>query len=198
MRDDKPDGRVLFVLDELQNIGPVRSLGNAFAEYNGYGISFIAVLQDFGRLTISYSAHGVESMLSNCEVEILFGGAVSMVERGRRKAGKRNVMAESPSMSEGLPGTVPRLSYGYQRGEMELVTGNHLKRMSRDRHLVFYRGETLWAARRPHYKMPWLRRRWRANPMDGTGKPGPLRRAWYAFADGWLRARERAEDPYKI
>ena len=197
--EEKPRN-LTVVLDEFQNIGYVRSLGTAFAEYAGLGVRFLAVLQDFGRLTASYGRDTVESIVANCDCLVFFGGDPTLTERIRRMAGRENFAAAVPSISEPHPGGRPRVSYGLQRMEPDLVRASHIRRTARrgGRAIVLIGGAVLWTARRPIFRMPWLHGRWRPTPLERHRLPGPLRRAWYMFTDGFSRAVEAREDPDKI
>lgn len=195
--ESKPDGRVLFILDELQNIGRIKALDTAFAEYNSYGISFLVALQDLGKITRDYTSHIVDSMTDNCDCQIYLNPAATMVRRVRQLAGRRVFAVFVPSVSEAYPGAIPKVSYTLQRIETELVTDNHLKAMSRNRHIVFFKNEVIWGVRTPHWKMSWLSKGWVKNPMEKHEKPGALRRAWYSFVDGFMRPFEARENPYR-
>lgn len=80
----KPDGRVCYVLDEVQNAGAIPILRTALAEYNGYGLQFLIVLQDFDKMIMNYTREGLQSMIQNCDVICCFGGDPIMAERVRR------------------------------------------------------------------------------------------------------------------
>ena len=197
----KPDGRVTYILDEVQNAGTIPILRTALAEYNGYGLQFVLILQDFDKMIMNYTREGLQSMIQNCDVICCFGGDPILAERVRRMAGKESLWVETPSLSEAYPGALPRVSYSLLRAEPELVRASHIRRTARDgsRAIIMYGAVAIWAARRPIHKMPWLHARWKPNPMERHHrKPGPLRRAWYTFTDGFSRAVEAREDPNKI
>ncbi len=197
----KPDGRVLYVLDEIQNAGAIPILRTALAEYNGYGLQFLIVLQDFDKMIMNYTREGLQSMIQNCDVICCFGGDPIMAERVRRMAGKENLLAASPSLSVAHPGAMPRVNYSLHRAEPELIRASHLRRTARDggRAIIMVGAVAIFASRQPLHKMVWLADRWKPNPMERHHrKPGPLRRAWYAFADGFSRAVEAREDPNRI
>lgn len=69
---NQPGGSVLFLLDEMAQLGYMQPLERAFTLLGGYGVKVWGILQDFGQLRQHYR-DSAETILANATVKQFFG-----------------------------------------------------------------------------------------------------------------------------
>lgn len=73
----KPDKPVLFLLDEMAALGPLKSVEAAFGLMAGFGMQFWGIVQDLSQLKRIYSASW-ETFIGNSGVLQYFGSRDKM------------------------------------------------------------------------------------------------------------------------
>lgn len=116
---NKPKDRVLFLLDEIAQLGNLQYLPQMLSIYAGMGITVWTIWQDLAQIQKNYDKEWA-SIVNNCAVQQYFGvNDNDTAENVSKKAGKTTVYKKTRSITEGISGgesTSESDSYSTARG----------------------------------------------------------------------------------
>lgn len=99
-----PKDRVLFLLDEIAQLGNLQYLPQMLSIYAGMGITVWTIWQDIAQIQKNYDKEW-SSIVNNCAVQQYFGvNDNDTAENVSKKAGKTTVYKKTRSITEGLSG----------------------------------------------------------------------------------------------
>jgi type IV secretion system protein VirD4 len=148
--------RVLFLLDEFANLGPMRPVEHGVALAAGFGVTFWLLVQDLAQLRREYGA-SAQTFLANADVLQAFGvNDWETAEHLSRLAGESTILVTSDSHSSGVTRGRGGSS---QEGEGEtvsergrrLITADEVRRLGADDQLLFPRGKAPLRIARVNY-----------------------------------------------
>ena len=193
-RPPAPGHRVLFLLDEFAQLGPMAPVRRAVSLMAGYGLRVWLFLQDLSQLKALYP-HDWETFVANADVVQAFGVAdQTTAEYLSKLAGRTTVFGRSQSSGKTRGRGYSRTA-GASSSEQgrDLVTPDELRRLDAGTQIVLGRGEDpvraakvqYYADRRlrrrsapPRARTWWRRRSGRGRPRR-TGRPGARTRRRY-------------------
>lgn len=101
---NKPKDRVLFLLDEIAQLGNLQYLPQMLSIYAGMGITVWTIWQDIAQIQKNYDKEWA-SIVNNCAVQQYFGvNDNDTAENVSKKAGKTTVYKKTKSITEGISG----------------------------------------------------------------------------------------------
>lgn len=101
---NKPKDRVLFLLDEIAQLGNLQYLPQMLSIYAGMGITVWTIWQDIAQIQKNYDKEW-SSIVNNCAVQQYFGvNDNDTAENVSKKAGKTTVYKRTISTNEGVSG----------------------------------------------------------------------------------------------
>lgn len=101
---NKPKDRVLFLLDEIAQLGNLQYLPQMLSIYGGMGITVWTIWQDIAQIQKNYDKEWA-SIVNNCAVQQYFGvNDNDTAENVSKKAGKTTVYKKTKSITEGISG----------------------------------------------------------------------------------------------
>lgn len=101
---NKPKDRVLFLLDEIAQLGNLQYLPQMLSIYAGMGITVWTIWQDIAQIQKNYDKEW-SSIVNNCAVQQYFGvNDNDTAENVSKKAGKTTVYKRTLSTNEGVSG----------------------------------------------------------------------------------------------
>ncbi len=99
-----PKDRVLFMLDEIAQLGNLQYLPQMLSIYAGMGITVWTIWQDLAQIQKNYDKEW-SSIVNNCAVQQYFGvNDNDTAENVSKKAGKTTVYKKTMSTNEGVSG----------------------------------------------------------------------------------------------
>ena len=102
--DNKPKDRVLFLLDEIAQLGNLQYLPQMLSIYAGMGITVWTIWQDIAQIQKNYDKEW-SSIVNNCAVQQYFGvNDNDTAENVSKKAGKTTIYKRTMSTNEGVSG----------------------------------------------------------------------------------------------
>ena len=102
--DNNPKDRVLFLLDEIAQLGNLQYLPQLLSIYAGMGITVWTIWQDIAQIKNNYGREW-SSIVNNCAVQQYFGvNDNDTAENVSRKVGKTTVYKRTISTNEGVSG----------------------------------------------------------------------------------------------
>lgn len=163
----RPERRVLFLLDEFPNIGPMESIARAVALLRGYGATIWMFAQNLAQLKSVYP----DRWETYLDVDVLqaFGTNDQFTaEHISKVAGDRTVFAggQNTSKSSGRKrGRGWQRSFSFSERARRLVTPDEVRRLPENRQILFVKGEhPVLAERLRYFRDPVFRRRAMPNP----------------------------------
>lgn len=101
---NKPKDRVLFLLDEIAQLGNLQYLPQMLSIYAGMGITVWTIWQDIAQIQKNYDKEW-SSIVNNCAVQQYFGvNDNDTAENVSKKAGKTTVYKKTRSITDGISG----------------------------------------------------------------------------------------------
>lgn len=177
--------RVVFLLDEMAQLGPMEPLVRAVSLLRGYGMTLWMVLQDLSQLRGLYPEKW-ETFVSNANIQQYFGVAdFQTAEYVSKLLGQSTISVVSTSSGQTnganrswsgstLGGGSGQSGYSDSRNASSTVSQtarplmlpDEVRRLSNNVALIFKQGVLPIAAERPNYlAMPAYRGRYAENPM---------------------------------
>jgi type IV secretion system protein VirD4 len=171
----RPAERVLFLLDEFAQLGRMRPVERGVTLVGGYGVTFWMLVQDLAQLRKAYP-DAWETLLANADVLQAFGiNDWETAEHLSRLTGDTTVVVETDSETWGTStGRTAHRQEGQSSSRSErgrrLLTADEVRRMPRDRMLIFMRGCGPINARRIDYRTdPGFAGLAEINPLHSVG-----------------------------
>lgn len=134
-RAEKPQHRILFLLDEFANLGKIREMLDAVSLGAGFGISFWFILQDFSQLQNHYG-NNWNTFVGNCDVIQVFGiQDAESCEQVKKLMGETTVWERKLRKSK----DDPAVHKEYDEETRPLLTQDEIRRLHPDRQIIFSR-----------------------------------------------------------
>ena len=156
---DRSNRRVLFLLDEMANLGYLPNVLRGMAQYRGQGVQIWSIIQQVSQLERLYRREGMREILGMSEAVNTFG----IWEPDTLKVvsdwlGQRSVKGFSQSVTP-ESGGVP-FGYNYSATEVAspLLRPEEIRTLPSDQQLIFYRNQPPILAEKRNYLKD---RRWR-------------------------------------
>lgn len=152
----QPDERVLFLLDEFAHLRRMHPVQRDIGLAGGYGVTFWLVIQDLAQLRSTYPDTW-PTFLANVDVLQAFGtNDWDTAEYLSKMTGETTVAVVSDNESAGLSrGRHPQRQHGVAVTRSEtgrrLLLPDEVRRLSRDRQLLFVKGSAAILAERVSY-----------------------------------------------
>jgi type IV secretion system protein VirD4 len=170
----QPAQRVLFVLDEFANLGPMQPVVRAVSLMGGYGASFWILLQDLAQLRGTYPEKW-GTFLANADVLQAFGTADQFTaEYLSKMTGVSTIRVESSNSSEGrshqdlhiMGGTHHGTGSSVSETGRPLLLPDEVRRLGPEKQLLFVKGSNPVLADRVNYlRDPEFTGLYSENPM---------------------------------
>ena len=141
----RPEERVLFLLDEFAQLGRMRPVERGVTLVGGYGVTFWMLVQDLAQLRQAYP-NAWATIMANADVLQAFGiNDWETAEHLSRLTGDTTVVVETDGETWGTStGRSAHTQEGQSSSRSErgrrLLTADEVRRMPRDRMLVFVKG----------------------------------------------------------
>lgn len=168
----KPKYRVLFLLDEMAQLGRMESLREAISILRGYGATFWTILQDLSQIKALYPNDEWQPFVSSSIVQQYFGVAdLDTAKYVSEKLGKATVEVTSSntgtSRSHGFDGS-DSSSKGVTKTEQlrDLLQPNEVMRMKPNEQIIFIKGhDPIMASKIEYYVEPYFQEMSSSNPQ---------------------------------
>ena len=167
----QPDERVLFLLDEFAHLRRMHPVQRDIGLAGGYGVTFWLVIQDLAQLRSTYPDTW-QTFLANVDVLQAFGtNDWDTAEYLSKMTGETTVAVVSDNRSTGLSrGRHPQRQHGVAVTRSEtgrrLLLPDEVRRLPRDRQLLFVKGIAPVLAHRANYlEDREFAGRWDPNPL---------------------------------
>ena len=167
----QPEQRVLFLLDEFAHLRRMHPVQRDIGLAGGYGVTFWLVIQDLAQLRSTYPDTW-PTFLANVDVLQAFGtNDWDTAEYLSKMTGETTVTVASANESTGLSrGRHPQRQHGVAVTRSEtgrrLLLPDEVRRLPRDRQLLFVKGSVPMLAERVNYL--------RDREFTGRADPNPL------------------------
>jgi type IV secretion system protein VirD4 len=169
-----PPHRVLFMLDEVAQLGRLQPVEQGLTLLRGYGVQFWLMVQDLAQVRATYAAKA-ESLIANAQVLQAFGTSdQATAEYLSKMTGQATVRSSSENTSKGSTYAADRWSPNRQSGTAQnmsevgraLLMPDEVRRLDRREALVFISGNDPLRLLRTNYLAdPEFAGRYSANPM---------------------------------
>jgi type IV secretion system protein VirD4 len=140
--------RILFLLDEVAQLGAMNELTQAVSLLRGYGMNLWFFFQDLGQLKSLYPHEAWQSFLANTNIHQYFG--IRDLETAKmlsERIGKTTVRTFNRSVSNGS-----NMNSGWSERERELLTPAEILSLPSDELFLFRAGNAPLRARRLDYR----------------------------------------------
>jgi type IV secretion system protein VirD4 len=168
----KPKYRVLFLLDEMAQLGRMDSLRDAVSIVRGYGATIWTILQDLFQIKALYPNDEWQPFVSSSKVQQYFGVAdLETAKYVSEKLGKKTIEVES--INEGQS-----RNYGQHGGNSTnqgitktqqvrpLLHSDEIMRMNRNEQIIFIQGQDpILANKIEYFKEAYLQKIANSNPQ---------------------------------
>lgn len=163
----KPQHRVLFLLDEMAQLGTMQLLVKAISLMRGYSMTMWIILQDLGQLKSLYPDNQWQTFLSNSKVQQYFGVTDwETAEYVSKLAGETTISVTSTTQGRNIGNTSKSFigidstnSRGTNRGTTvseqirPLLRPDEVRRFNSDEQLIFIQGiAPIWATKLKYYQ----------------------------------------------
>ena len=166
----KPKNRVLFLLDEMAQMGPMEPLVQAVSILRGYGGTLWMIFQDLSQLKSIYPDNKWQTFVANSIVQQYFG--VSDLDTAKYVSellGKRTIVTQSQSKGHSSSwGGADSTNHGTSTQEQarSLLHPDEVLRLDRSEQLVIIRGFfPIKATKIQYYKDPSFAKLYDINPQ---------------------------------
>lgn len=146
--DGRVQGRVLFLLDEVNFLGKLKALEDARDAGRKYGITLVAMWQSLGQLTDTWGREGKSSWFNSCSWRLFaVVDDAATAEEVSKTAGRYTVLARTEGTSSSSQSGMSSSSRNMGRNEgvseqaRELIKPDEVRtRMRADEAIIFRRG----------------------------------------------------------
>jgi type IV secretion system protein VirD4 len=168
----KPRHRVLFLLDEMAQLGRMDSLRDAVSIVRGYGATIWTILQDLSQIKALYPNDEWQPFISSSKVQQYFGVAdLETAKYVSEKLGKTTI--EVISTSEGQNQSYGQVggnstSSGTTRNQQvrDLLHPDEIMRMNRNEQIIFIQGhDPIMAKKIEYFREPYFQEMSCDNPQ---------------------------------
>ncbi len=167
---DRSNRRVLFLLDEMANMGYMPNILRGMAQYRGQGLQVWSIIQQLSQLEKLYGKAGSNQFVGTCELINIFGvwdpETIEFISKWVGQTTVRNFTYNVSKMTN--PSDVADVNYSAADKALTLVRPEDIRTMSESEELIFYRNLAPIRARKVHYH---THREWRE-----WADPNPYRR----------------------
>ncbi len=160
---DRTNRKVLFLLDEMANLGYLPNVLRAMALYRGQGVGVWSIIQQLSQLERHYGKVGLKDMLGMSEIVNTFGvwepETIKLISEWMGHQTIRDFgQSITPSQEDG------RFAAHYNGGDkgMALLRPEDVRTLKSDEQLIFYRNMMPIKAKKVSYLKSWIMR-WRAD-----------------------------------
>jgi|CXWL01.1.fsa_nt_gi type IV secretion system protein VirD4 len=170
----RPAHQVLFMLDEIVQLGRLQPVEQGLTLLRGYGVQFWLLVQDLAQVRATYAAKA-ESLIANAQVLQAFGTSdQATAEYISKMTGQATVRSASENTSKGSTYAADRWSPNRQSGTAQntaevgraLLMPDEVRRLDRREALVFIAGNDPLRLLRTNYLTDAeFAGRYTANPM---------------------------------
>jgi len=164
---DRSNRRVLFLLDEMANLGYIPNILRGMAQYRGQGVQIWSIIQQISQLEKLYGKDGWQQFIGTCELVNAFGvwdpETINLISKWLGQNTVRNYSYNvNPAKSHEELST---LAYATADKGVSLMRPEDIRTMPPDEELIFYRNVAPLKAKRVHYyEHPEWNKRAAANP----------------------------------
>lgn len=152
LKTNRPKNKVLFVLDELPQLGRFSPLIKDAAFLRDYGVRFWFIGQSISQFKESYGEEGMQTLIQNCSVKQFFNVEDDTAKYVSEKLGKNTIIIKDFETSEYKSQFVEDLM---SRAEIEQT----------DKIITFIAGKKPELLEKKHYfQIPILNKRAKPNP----------------------------------
>jgi type IV secretion system protein VirD4 len=167
---DRSNRRVLFLLDEMANMGYMPNILRAMAQYRGQGLQVWSIIQQMAQVEKLYGKEGLTQLVGTCEMINIFGAwdpdTMEFISKWLGQTTVRNATYNVSKMAN--PGDVADVNYSTGDKAFSLMRPEDIRTMSENEQLIFYRNVAPVKAAKVHYYQHPLLRQW--------AEPNPYRR----------------------
>ena len=167
---DRSNRRVLFLLDEMANLGYMPNILRGMAQYRGQGVQVWSIIQQLAQLEKLYGKAGSTQFVGTCELINVFGiwdpETIEFISKWLGQTTVRNFSYNVHKMRN--PGDFADVDYSAADKVLHLMRPEDIRTMSENEQLIFYRNLAPIKAAKVHYHQHPVWRAWAA--------PNPYRR----------------------
>ena len=167
---DRSNRRVLFLLDEMANLGYMPNILRGMAQYRGQGLQVWSIIQQLSQLERLYSKPGATQFVGTCEMINTFGvwdpETIEFISKWLGQTTVRNHTYQVSKMAN--PGDVADVNYSTTDKAFTLMRPEDIRMMGADEQLIFYRNVAPIKATKVHYHRHPVWSQW--------AEPNPYRR----------------------
>ena len=166
---DRSNRRVLFLLDEMANLGYMPNILRAMAQYRGQGVQIWSIIQQISQIERLYGKEGLEQFIGTCELINAFGvWDPQTIKFLSEWLGQTTIRNRTYSIDPGQGHGLTSVNVNAADKGVALLRPEDIRTLPQDEQLIFYRNVKPIRAKRVHY---WLVDSW-AKGAD----PNPYRR----------------------
>ncbi len=167
---DRSNRRVLFLLDEMANLGYMPNILRGMAQYRGQGLQVWSIIQQISQLERLYGEPGAAQFVGTCEMINIFGvwdpKTIEFISRWLGQTTVRNQTFNVSKMPN--PYDVADVNYSTADKAFTLMRPEDIRMMGEDEQLIFYRNVAPIKANKVHY---YTHKQW-----SQWSEPNPYRR----------------------
>ena len=150
---DRSNRRVLFLLDEMANLGYLPNILRGMAQYRGQGLQVWSIIQQLSQLERLYGKPGATQFVGTCEMINIFGvwdpETIEFVSRWLGQTTVRNFSYSVSKMPN--PSDFADVNYSTTDKAFTLMRPEDIRTMGADQQLIFYRNLAPIKADKVHY-----------------------------------------------
>jgi type IV secretion system protein VirD4 len=167
---DRSNRRVLFLLDEMANLGYMPNILRGMAQYRGQGVQVWSIIQQLSQLERLYGKPGSTQFVGTCELINIFGvwdpETIQFVSQWLGQSTVRNYSYNVSKMDN--PGDFADVNYSTTDKALMMMRPEDVRGMSANEQLIFYRNLAPIKAEKVHYHTHAQWKEW--------AEPNPYRR----------------------
>lgn len=167
---DRSNRRVLFLLDEMANLGYMPNILRGMAQYRGQGLQVWSIIQQISQLERLYGEPGAAQFVGTCEMINIFGvwdpKTIEFISRWLGQTTVRNQTFNVSKMPN--PYDVADVNYSTADKALTLMRPEDIRMMGENEQLIFYRNVAPIKANKVHY---YTHKQW-----NQWAEPNPYRR----------------------
>jgi type IV secretion system protein VirD4 len=150
---DRSNRRVLFLLDEMANLGYIPNILRGMAQYRGQGVQIWSIIQQISQLEKLYGKDGWQQFIGTCELVNAFGvwdpETINLLSKW---LGQNTVRNYSYNVNPAkLRDEFSTLAFSTADKGVSLMRPEDIRTMPPDEQLIFYRNVAPVKAKRVHY-----------------------------------------------
>jgi len=149
---DRSNRRVLFLLDEMANLGYMPNILRAMAQYRGQGVQVWSIIQQISQLERLYGKDGLEQFIGTCELINAFGvWDPQTIKFLSEWLGQTTVRNMTYNIDPGMGEKVTALNLTAADKGVALLRPEDIRTMPKDEQLIFYRNVKPIRSKRQSY-----------------------------------------------